>query len=84
MAARPIDEQLKQAAAEVVKLTRDLKALQERVKEEERSLVSGEVLPPEATKKVDELRVSLHRAESALAAARSDYDRLVAEWRHKA
>ncbi len=84
MAAKPVDEQLKQAAAEVVKLTRDLKALQERVKEEERSLVSGEVLPPEATKKVDELRVSLHRAESALAAARSDYDRLVAEWRHKA
>jgi len=81
--AKPEVEELKQAAAEVVKLTRDLEVLQAAVKEEERNLVAGKILPPEATKKVDELRVTLHRAESALAAARSEYDTQLAEWRHK-
>jgi len=77
-------EALRQAAAEVVKLTRDLAVLKERVKEEERGLVAGKILPPGATAKVDELRVALHHAEATLAAAKSHYDALIAEWRHKA
>jgi len=77
-------QELREAAAEVVKLKKDLDILQARVKEEEAQLVNEEVLPPQATAKRDELRVSLHRAESALQAAKSHYDTLVAEWRHGA
>jgi len=76
-------EELKQAAAEVVKFTKDLEILHSRVKEEEATLIKDKVLPAEATAKRDELRVMLHRAESALAAAKSRYDGLLAEWRHK-
>lgn len=84
MAVETATEQIRQAATKVVKFTKDLEILHARVKEEEAKLVKEEVLPAEATAKRDELRVSLHRAESALAAAKSHYDALVAEWRHKA
>ena len=84
MKVEPMTEGIRQAAAEVVKLTKDITALHDAIKEEDRGLVKDEILPATATAKRDELRVSLHRAESALAAARSNYDRLVAEWRHKA
>uniref|UniRef100_A0A6M3JYI5 Uncharacterized protein n=1 Tax=viral metagenome TaxID=1070528 RepID=A0A6M3JYI5_9ZZZZ len=80
---KPVTEELKAAAAEVVKLTRDVKSLSDTLEAEERTLIKQEVLPGEATAKRDELRVALHRAESALAAAKSHYDSLVAEWRHK-
>ena len=76
-------EEMKQAAAEVVKFSKDLEVLHRRVKEEEATLIKDEALPVEATAKRDELRVMLHRAESALAAAKSRYDGLIAEWRHK-
>jgi len=82
--ATPEVEEIRKAAAEVVKLTRDLKSLQTSLTEEERTLITAEVIPVEATARRDELRVALHRAESALAAAQSHYDALVAEWRHKA
>ncbi|GAI58442.1 unnamed protein product, partial [marine sediment metagenome] len=59
-------------------------ALHDALEEEERKLVSEEVLPEAATKRRDELRVTLHRAEAELERARSKYDTLVAEWRHKA
>jgi len=84
MKVEPMTEGIRQAAAEVVKLTKDIAALQDAIEEEERGLVKDEILPAAATEKRDELRVSLHRAESALAAAKSNYDRVVAEWRHKA
>ncbi|MBA7586688.1 hypothetical protein ES708_28693 [subsurface metagenome] len=83
VAATPEVERLRQAAGEVVKLTRDIKALQAAIKEEEGQLVDQDVLPAAATARRDELRVKLHRAESALATARDNYERLTAEWRHK-
>jgi len=82
MKSEAATEKIKQAAAEVVKLTRDLGILQARVKEEEAMLVKGEILPAAATAKRDELRVMLHRAESALSEAKHNYETLVAEWRH--
>lgn len=81
--ATPEAEEIRKAAAEVVKLTKDLEVLQARVREEEAKLIGEEALPAEATARRDELRVTLHRAESTLAAARSHYDALLAEWRHK-
>jgi len=84
MASETITEKIRQAAAEVVKLTKDLASLQALVREEEAKLVKEEVLPAEATARRDELRVALHRAESKLSEAQAHYDALVAEWRHKA
>lgn len=83
MASETITEKIRQAGAEVVKLTKDLKILQTLVREEEAKLTKEEVLPAEATARRDELRVALHRAESTLAEAQAHYDALVAEWRHK-
>jgi len=84
MVAGPEVERIRQAAGVVVKLTRDIKVLQDAIKAEERLLVDQEVLPAAATAKRDSLRVKLHRAESELAAAKDNYDLLRAEWSHKA
>jgi len=81
---QPGPEKLKQAAAEVVKLTRDIEVLQAAIKEEEKKLISEDVLPAAATAKRDELRITLHRAEATLEVARSNYNTQIAEWRHKA
>jgi len=84
MEAGPEREAIRKAAGEVVKLAKDIEALKAALEEEERKLVKEEVLPEAATAKRDELRVTLHRAEAELERARSKYDTLVAEWRHKA
>lgn len=78
----PMSEEIKKAADEVVRLTKDLEALQTAIVEERKGLVEEETLPPEATKRLKELQVKRNRAEAALARAKSEYDRLVAEWRH--
>ena len=84
--ARVVDdqesEQLRAAAGEVVKLTKDIKVLQDAVKYEESQLTDRGPLPKEATAKLDDVRVKLHRAEAELTSARDKYDRLLAEWRH--
>ena len=80
---KPMSEELIAAGAEVVKLTKDVKALQDAINAEGRTLIAKEVLPEAATARRDELQVALHRAESALRAAQVNYDSLVAEWRHK-
>jgi len=79
---KPMSKELIAAGAEVVKLTSDVKALQKAINAEGKTLIAEEVLPAAATARRDELRVALHRAESALRAARVNYDSLVAEWRH--
>ena len=77
-----MNKELIAAGAEVVMLTKEVEALQAAIKEEERGLIGLEVLPGEAAAKRDELRVTLHRAESTMAAAKSRYDGLLAQWRH--
>jgi len=79
---RPMPEELKKAAEEVVRLTGEVEALKEALVKEERGLVEEEVLPEAATEKRDELRLSLHRAEAELKRVKTEYDSLVAEWRH--
>ena len=80
--AKPMSEEIKTAAAEVVRLTAEVEALTQSIEEEERGLVAEEVLPEEATKRLKSLQVKRNRAESKLSAAKSEYDRLVAEWKH--
>lgn len=82
--AKPMPEEIKLAAEEVVKLTREVEALTESVKAEGNKIILPETAPEEATAKLKELRVSLHRAESELAAAKDKYESLVAEWKHAA
>ena len=82
MEGKPMSKELIAAGAEVVKLTKDVKALQDAINAEGRTLIAEEVLPEAVTARRDELRVALHRAESALRAAQVNYDSLVAEWRH--
>ncbi|MBA7573635.1 hypothetical protein ES708_15433 [subsurface metagenome] len=79
---KPMTEELKKAASEVVRLTAEVKALEESITEEKRGLIEGEVLPEETTARLDELQVARNRAISALELAKSEYNRLIAEWRH--
>jgi len=80
--AKPMTEELKAAADEVVRLTGEVKSLERSIVEEKRGLIGGEMLPTAATARLTELQVSLHRAEAELARVKSEYDGLVAEWRH--
>jgi len=80
--AKPMPEELKKAAEEVVRLTGEVKSLQRSITEEKRGLIAEEVLPAAATKRLKGLQVKLHRAEAELARVKTDYDVKVAEWRH--
>jgi len=80
--AKPMPEELKKAATEVVRLTEDVESLKEALATEERGLMEDEALPEAATKKRDELRLSLHRAEAELQRVKTEYDSQVAKWRY--
>ena len=82
MEANPMPEEIKKAAAEVVKLTGEVEALTRSVEEEQRGLVAGEPLPEETTKRLKSLQVKRNRAISTLEKAKSDYNQLLSEWRH--
>jgi hypothetical protein len=81
---KPMSEKLKTAAAEVVKLTADVEALDKSITEEKRGLLDTEELPPETTARLDQLQLDRNRAISALELAKSSYNSLLAEWRHSA
>jgi len=80
--SQAVTEELKRAAAEVVRLTKDVAALKEAVETEQRGLVAGKILPEKATEKLDELKVTRNRAEAELSAAQTNYNVLIAQWRH--
>ncbi|GAI39177.1 unnamed protein product, partial [marine sediment metagenome] len=80
--AKPMPEEIKTAAAEVVRLTSEVEALERSIAEEKRGLIEGEPIPEAATKRLKTLQVKRNRAISTLEKAKSDYDRLVAEWKH--
>jgi len=80
--AKPMPDEIKQAANEMVRLTGEVESLQRSIKEEKRGLVAEEVLPEAATKRLSGLQVKLHRAEAELARVKTDYDVKVAEWKH--
>lgn len=82
MEAKPMSEELKAAAAAVVRLSDEVKSLEESIAEEKRGLVDDEVIPEPAARRLKRLQVSRNRAEAELARVKSEYDRLVAEWRH--
>jgi len=79
---KPMPEELKKVADEVVRVTGEIESLKRSIEEEQRGLVAEEVLPAAATARRKKLQVSLHRAEAELSRVQSEYNRLVAEWRH--
>lgn len=79
---KPMPEELKKAAEEVVKLIGEVEALEESITEEKRGLIEGEALPEETTKKLKKLQVAKNRAISELERVKSEYNRLVAQWKH--
>jgi len=81
--AKPVPEELKAAAKHLVYLHKEVDSLLATVKIEEGTLIDEEILPEAATARLTELRVALHRAEAELARVQDEYDRLLAEWRHK-
>ena len=83
MEAKPMGDEIIAVAQQLIQLRKEVDSLKAAIKEEERGLIDDEAIPEAASARRDELRVTLHRAESALAAAQVDYDSLVAEWRHK-
>lgn len=82
LGSAPVSEEIKKAAAELQRLTGEVGSLNRAIKEEKGGLVEAEVLPAEATARLTELQVKLHRAEAELARVKSDYNAKIAEWRH--
>jgi len=82
--AKPMPEELKRAAEEVVRLTGELEALERSIAEEKEGLLEVEPLPAEATEKLTELQVTRNRAIAELERVKQEYDQALAEWRHKA
>lgn len=82
MEAKEVSEELKKAAAKVVDITKEVESLKAAVAEEQATIVDEETAAPGVTAKLKKLRVSLHRAEAKLAEAQSDYNALLAQWRH--
>jgi len=80
--AKPMPEELKKASEEVVRLTGEVKALELSIAEEKRGLIAEEEIPAAVTKRLKGLQVKRNRAISELERVKSEYDRLVAEWRH--
>ncbi|KKN37946.1 hypothetical protein LCGC14_0758330 [marine sediment metagenome] len=81
-APREGTEELRAAAAEVVRLTKDVEALRASVKDEERKLSKEAADAGLAPPKLKKLRVTLHRAEATLQLAKDNYDKARAAWRH--
>lgn len=78
----PVSDELTAAAAAVVRLTGEAEALAEAVKAARRGLAKEALLPAAATEPLREAEGQLARAEAALAAARTHYEGLLAQWRH--
>ena len=78
----PMPEELKLAAAEVVRLTKEVEALERSIEEEKRGLFEVELLPGATTAKLKELQVGHNRAIAELERVKSEYNRLVAEWQY--
>ena len=84
METKPVPEELKKAAGNLVLVTKEAEDLRAELAEEEAKLVPDMGLAPEVTKRRDEIRVALRRAEASLAKSQADYDRLVAAYKHGA
>jgi len=56
--------------------------LERSIVEEERGLIGVEAIPEAVTKRLKSLQIKRNRAISQLEKSKSEYARLVAEWKH--
>ena len=82
MEGKPMNEEIRKAAAEVIRLTGERDSLQQSIKQEQRGLIGEAILPAEATAQLKKLQTSLRKAEATLSAAKTEYNRLVAEGKY--
>jgi len=82
LGGKPVTEELKAAAAAVVELTKELETIKQMIADEERTLVDEPILPKEATEELDKLRACLYQVETKLTAARMEYDKHRAVFKH--
>ncbi|KKK84512.1 hypothetical protein LCGC14_2782610, partial [marine sediment metagenome] len=74
MTSKEVTDELKATGAEVVRLTEELKILEEAVADEKWTLMPAVELPEEAEAELKDLQVKRNRAAAALAEAKSRYD----------
>lgn len=79
--AKPMPEELKQAARELLEHQQDVEELERLVKEEEANIIPVEEIPEEAEKRLTELRTRLFNAQATLQLAQTRYNGLLAEWK---
>ena len=79
---KPMNEEIRKAATEVIRLTGERDSLQQSIDEEQRGLIGETILPAEATTRLNKLKASLRKAEAALSVAKTEYNRLVAEGKY--
>ena len=77
-----MNEDIRKAAAEVIRITGERDSLRQAIDKEQRGLIGEEILPMEATARLDKLKSSLRKAEAELSRAKTEYGRLVAELKH--
>ena len=78
----PMSDEIKRAAADVIRLTTDRDLIQKSIEQEKRGLLTEGVLPAEATARLTQLQASLRQAEGELSRVKTGYNRLVAEFKH--
>jgi len=82
MTEKPVPEELKAAADELVRVKLEVDALERAVAGESRLHIPDEGVPPAAVKKLKELQVALNRARAELERVQLNYNSLVARWKH--
>lgn len=81
MEGKPMSNDIKKAAAEVVRLTGERDILQRSIEAEKRGLLTEGGIPVEATARLTELQAKLRQVEAELTRVKSEYDRLVVEFK---
>jgi len=81
MTTPAFNEKLRAKGDELVRITGEVKALEEAVRTEEFLLVDADVIPADAEKRLKELRVSLNRAISERERIQEEYNSLVAQFK---
>ena len=83
MTTQAEDDKLREASADLIRITGEVHILEEAVKDEELKIVDQDVIPDESKKRLDELNVALNRARSERDRRQRAYDTLAAEFTQK-
>lgn len=81
MITLPVPDDVRQAAQELVRVSREVATLELAVASERRQLTDPETAPESAKKKLNEFQVALNRARAEKERLQLKYDSLVAAWK---